>query len=289
MRSITSGLRRLLFLFCVWALVVAGPGRPEAASAGERPRSAAPELVVVEQGGLPIILSAPHGGKEAIPGAPPRENKDAFRFLTGGDLHTLELAQKVAAALEKRLHARPYLVLARFQRKYVDANRAAQDAYESPQAKPHYDAYHAALRAACQEVARQWGRGLMVDLHGQSVEQEGIFRGTASGASMGEAIERFGPGVLNGPNSIAGDLERRGYKLIPAANEGQKEGRFNGGYITRTYGRRELSIDAIQLEFGAALRASQRLDRTASDVAAAIETFARAYLPASKLQPEKKR
>ena len=40
------------------------------------------DLVLVQQGTMPIILTAPHGGREAIPGIPPREDKskdEAFR------------------------------------------------------------------------------------------------------------------------------------------------------------------------------------------------------------------
>ena len=35
------------------------------------------ELVVVERGTLPIVLTAPHGGREAIPGVAPRDVKRA--------------------------------------------------------------------------------------------------------------------------------------------------------------------------------------------------------------------
>jgi len=44
---------------------------PPVHAAGKAPA----DLVLVRQGELPIILTAPHGGREAIPGIAPRDTK----------------------------------------------------------------------------------------------------------------------------------------------------------------------------------------------------------------------
>jgi hypothetical protein len=59
-----------------------------------------------------------------------------------------------------------------------------------------------------------------------------------------------------------------------------RESRYSGGHTAQTYGSyRAAGIDAIQLEFGTRLRARDNVDRTATDVAAAIRVFAKEYLP----------
>jgi N-formylglutamate amidohydrolase len=246
---------------------------------------ASPEgLRVFQTGDLPIILSAPHGGREAIPGVPQRRGDAARKFATVRDENTAELAESLGAALQKNLGAKPYLVIARFARKYADANRPAADAYESPAAQACYEAYHQALRTACREVRDRWGGGLLVDLHGQAAEGETVFRGTGGGQTVALLRQRCGSDALCGPNSLLGYLEDHGYRVVPARKSDQREDpRFNGGYIVRTYGGTAgPGVDAIQLELGTQLRARARLEQTAADLARAIQVFARAYLPLRK-------
>ena len=109
-------------------------------------------LITVWAGALPIILAAPHGGREPIAGMVVRQGQGVARFTMERDSNTAELAEQVADKLNRQFHARPFLIVARFERKYVDANRAPAHASESPEAKPYYDAYHLALRQACRLV-----------------------------------------------------------------------------------------------------------------------------------------
>ncbi len=249
-------------------------------------------LITVQKGDLPIILSAPHGGRKAIPGAKAREGgANIAQFVTGRDENTAELTEKLADAIEKQLGARPYVVIARFERKYCDPNRPAKDSYEDKLAAPHYDAYHAALKAACKEVKEKWGRGLLLDIHGQGAKADGIFRGTASGKTVEALLKKFGNPALLGPDSVIGHLARHGYPVIPdpTANTeqiGDEDKRYNGGYIVRTYGQAELAIDAIQLELGGQLRSKEKMQKTADDIAAAVKAFDQAYLPAKKIKTE---
>ncbi len=77
-----------------------------------------------------------------------------------------------------------------------------------------------------------------------------------------------------------GQLAAKGYKIEPGGTANDRERRYTGGYTTRTYGsHRGSRIDAIQLEFGTNLRSRINLERTANDLAEAIEIFAKAYLP----------
>jgi N-formylglutamate amidohydrolase len=242
------------------------------------------KLLLVKKGTLPIILSAPHGGRTPIPGVPVREGKGVDKFVTGADTDTDHLAEKLAAAIRKELGGEPYMVVAQFQRRNVDANRPPEQAYESEKAKPVYDAYHKAVKDACDDVRKQWGRGFLIDIHGQAGEKDTIFRGTAGRKSLKDLETRFGMKAVNGPNSIFGALEKKGYKIFPPGTSDEAEDkRYSGGFITSHYGSSNgTAIDSIQMEFGTNLRKKEAIDKTAADTAAAIKLFAKEYLPLEK-------
>jgi N-formylglutamate amidohydrolase len=236
-------------------------------------------LVTLWAGTLPIILSAPHGGREPISGIPVRMGRGVAQFTTERDSNTAELAEQLAITLGSKMGARPFLIVARFERKYIDANRAPGDAYEDLHARPYYEAYHRSLDEACSAVRNRWGRGLLIDLHGQSVEKETIFRGTANGKSVADLERRFGREAITGGKSVLGQLALKGYKIAPDFAS-DTERRYTGGYTIRNYGSHHgTGIDAMQLELGTTLRERRNLERTANDFAEAIAVFARHYLP----------
>lgn len=236
------------------------------------------KLLSVWAGTLPLILSAPHGGREPIPGVPARRGVGVAQFTTGRDNNTDELTEAVALKLGERLGIKPFVIIARFDRKFLDVNRPAAGAFESAAAKPFYDAYHRALGESSEKVRAQWGGGLLLDIHGQGAEVETIYRGTDNGETVAALVQRHGKEAISGPKSIFGQLAAKGYKVLPDPSGSER--RYVGGYTARTYGsHRGTRIDAIQLELGTRLRAKANLDRTASDLAQAIEVFARQYLP----------
>lgn len=245
------------------------------------PKQNMAKLITVRKGTLPIVLSAPHGGSLAISGVTDRTGNGATKFVVVQDTGTDKLATKLAEAIEKRMNGKPYLVVAHFRRKQVDVNRPAKDAYEADAAKPVYDAYHQALKQATDAVQKEWGGGLLIDIHGQGKDREAIFRGTNDGKTVLHLTMKFGKEAFTGPKSLVGLLAAHGYKIIPACDSTDLENpSFSGGYIVQTYGSRNGgAIDAIQLETGAKMRSSANVDQTAADLAEAIVTFAKAYLP----------
>jgi N-formylglutamate amidohydrolase len=157
-------------------------------------------------------------------------------------------------------------------------------AVEDPKAKPFYDAYHQALADFTKEVQKDWGRGLLIDLHGQGAEADAIFRGTSNGRTVTALTDRFGKAAVTGPKSVFGQLAAQGVRVIPANDSDDTEDRrYNGGHIVRTYGSHDgNAVDAIQLELGGKLRAKAKLDDTAGKIAEAVRVFAAEYLPAEK-------
>ena len=143
-----------------------------------------------------------------------------------------------------------------------------------------YEAYHKAVKAACDDVTKTWGRGLLLDLHGQGAKADAVFRGTRNLKTVALLKDRFGKKALTGPDSVFGVLAKKGYEVVPANDSDDAEDkRFTGGYTVATYGT---DLDAIQLELGGDFRAKKKLDTTANDLADAVRVFATEYLPAEK-------
>jgi len=238
------------------------------------------EFVAIQAGQLPIILSAPHGGQAEIPGVPPRKGagikKGASGFRTERDVNADQLAVEVASALETKMGKKPYYVVAKFHRRFADANRPANIAYEDPKAGQIYDAYHQALARFCDAIHKNFGYGLVLDFHGQSSVRDTVFRGTQNGTTDHALVQRFGEKVHVGPNSFCGLLTTQGITVKPTDASRETAG-FTGGYIVQTCGARE-GIGAIQLEFGFDLRKKENLKTTAAKVADAIAAFAKLYL-----------
>jgi len=182
---------------------------------------------------LPIILTAPHGGRAAVPGIVVRRGVDVPQFTTERDSNTAELTELIGVKVTALLGTRPFLVVAHFERKFIDANRTEGNAFESAAAKPYYDAYHSALREALNQVRQRWGGGLLLDIHGQGTEPDTIFRGTNNGKSTARMLRRFGMVAVTGAKSILGHMVAEGYRVEPT--DGYEQ-RYAGGYTTQTYG-----------------------------------------------------
>lgn len=242
--------------------------------------------ITVEAGELPIILTAPHGGRDAIPGASERAGNEAARFTSKADLNTDKIAEKLADALEQKLGRRPYVVIARFHRKYLDANRGSEDAYESAEAKAVYEAYHAAIESARREVISRWGRGVLLDIHGQALLPGAVLRGTQNGKTASHLVSRSGREALYGETSLFGQLAKQDFTVVPPIGSIDLEHpKYNGGYTVGTHGSASGgTVDAIQLELGRGYRDTEAVSDTADKLANAIAIFAKKYLPVEAQQ-----
>jgi len=239
------------------------------------------DLVLARPGTMPLILSAPHGGIEPIPGVPARSTGTTAR-----DIRTDELTLAVSQRVESLLCSTPYVVVARFHRLYLDANRAPHLAFEHPDAAPHYAAYHASIRQYVAEVRQSYPTGgLLLDIHGQGMDPSTIHRGTRDGLTVRKLLETSGAEALVGARSIFGRLEASGYSVYPAtisSGGSVEDPRYRGGHIVATYGSHtDDGVDAIQLEIGSSFRSESALPQLADDLGGAIADFAAAYLGAN--------
>ncbi len=200
-------------------------------------------FVLVEQGDLPIVLSAPHGGEVAMAGIPERQSG-----ANDLDENTLQLAlaiQKEFTTLTGGKKA--YLVAGLVSRRYVDFNRAAGRAYESDAVAPVYEAYHAALNSAVKEAKDRVGtKALLIDIHGQSADVTKVYRGTQDGQTADLALV-----CLSTPAGLIATMEQKGLPVHPGTASGWEPADYNGGYIVRTSGLKGRGgINAVQFEFG---------------------------------------
>jgi N-formylglutamate amidohydrolase len=249
------------------------------------------DLVLVRHGTLPIVLSVPHGGRLDIPGVPTRDPPDSRRraafakwggFHAGGDPNTDVLAIGIAAEIQKLTGHAPFLVLAKFKREYVDANRPAELGYAAAAAAPYYERYHRALREYVDEIRRTHSAGLLLDVHGEGKDPDVLIRGTANGRTVTQLVRRAGAESITGPRGLFGQLEAEGFKVFPSNRasiwDGSENAGFNGGFIVNTYGSQNTDgIDAVQLEFGTRYRRSEEVEKSAIHAARAIVAFYKVY------------
>lgn len=237
-----------------------------------------------QPGELPIILSAPHGGKLDLPDVPPRAGeglkKQPGGFVTSRDTATEDLVLKVSAAIEAKFGKKPYLVASRVHRKYLDPNREASAAYEDPAAKAVYDDYHKSLAEFCRDVQKAHRQGLLLDLHGQGSAKDTVFRGTRHGLTVALLRERYGEAAHSGEASLFGRLKSLGWTVHPDPRDGKEQAGYTGGFIVQTYGSHQgYGIDAIQLEFGGDYRATEAArEKTATTLTEAVADYAVRYL-----------
>jgi hypothetical protein len=280
--------------------VVAFETAAVAPGVGERYVGAA-EYVEYLPGDLPIVLSAGHGGTLR-----PASIPDRTQGVTTQDRNTVELALRLADALEARLGGRPHLVLSHLHRIKLDPNRELGEAAQgNPVAGRAWWEYHAFLERARSTVEEDHGEGLYVDVHGhghviprvelgyllsaatlalddaslsapEQVERSSL-RGLVrpSGATLAE--------LVRGPLSLGARLLDEGIPAVPspAAPSPGSDPYFSGGYSTARYGSRDGGgVSGIQVEahFPGVRDTDENRTRFAGILADALMEFFRDHL-----------
>jgi N-formylglutamate amidohydrolase len=250
-------------------------------------------LVSRRRGTLPVILSCPHAGSRQPDDVPEERdesnpNPECRPVKKLSDLHTREITTRVAQRLLDIFGEAPYVVIAEFHRRYIDANREAECAYDVPAARQYYDEYHNTLRNFVDEIrAETGGVGLFFDIHGTLVIEEDpadLYLGTDNKNSIARLLQ-FDPQALWRRRSLRGFLgpEAAGYEISPKQPDQAENKEVDGGHTVRTYGSSTPNgIDAIQLEIAAPIRNDNDL-RAAfiENLAYAIGNFAARYVTQS--------
>ena len=267
-------LRSFLFLILFTLLLACKSGSDEIESPQTDPLETSVQwndFVTFKTGNIPLIILAPHGGDLKPQWIDDRGCPDS-KLLQ--DQYTLGIALQI----EQELNAmgyQPYMVLAKMHRIKIDLNRSLNTALcEDKTAVPLWELFHNQITAFQNDISTMHGRGILIDLHGQSHPEQRIelgyllngqmlrdFEANSTDYSNQASIKSLisnNPQQVNfeqliiGDNSLGTLLEFKGFDAVPSnSDQAPLENQlfFSGGHNTINYGSRDSgSIDAIQVE-----------------------------------------
>lgn len=223
------------------------------------------DLYAIRRGDGPLIFSVPHAGTYLPPAIDARLT-DAARRLPDTDWHVDELydfAPLIGATMIRANTSRYVIDLNRPPRDeslypgqattglcpnvQFDGTPIYRDALPVPakevaaRREAYWQPYHDALMAEIARVKARHGLALLYDCHSIASRVPRLFEGTLPDLNLGTVHDAScDPGLQD---AIAQVMRDSG--LTHAVN-----GRFVGGYITRTYGRPAEGIHAVQMEKG---------------------------------------
>ncbi len=219
------------------------------------------------QGDIPIIFSTPHGGENK-----PDDIDDRTSGVFDMDDYTLELTVEIVKEFQNITGKTPYTIIANISRTKVDLNRKENEAYEDIRAKKVYDQFHNFIQSSEKEIDEKYGKGLYIDIHGQSHPKgylefgylllndvlklhDSSLKDYQDKTSI-KTLSRFSNECfleqLKGANSMGTLMCNEGYDSVPSKKipYATDDNYFEGAYDTIRYGSLEGgNISGIQIEF----------------------------------------
>lgn len=257
------------------AVACAGDGTPGLVPPGPAPTPVHDVVpwVSAQDGSMPLVLVAPHGGTLAPAELPDR---DCPACVTVNDANTRLLALAIADAFQQRAGVRPFVVANLLSRLKFDANRDLAEATDGyAPLTPLWNLFHTRIDSAKARATRVHPRALLVDLHGHAHAIQRLelgYRLTASTLRLPDAqlapmlvassIARLdvdavsgdaGVALLRGARSLGTRFSAAGVPAVPSAAAPSPlvgEAYFDGGYNTDRHGSLGGigAVDAVQLE-----------------------------------------
>jgi hypothetical protein len=237
------------------------------------------DYTIFKTGNIPLLIIAPHGG-DLKPQWLDDRNCENSKIVQ--DRYTLEIALQIEQELNT-LGFQPFLVLSKMHRIKIDLNRSLETALcKDKSAMPLWMVFHNQIDIFQNEISSSYGRGLIIDLHGQSHPEERIELGYLLNGSMLRDLEQNATDYSNqvsiknlisnhpkqtsfqqllvGENSLGTLLSEQDFAAVPSQSDQaplESQLFFSGGHNTINYGSRDSgTIDAIQVELNrAGLRA----------------------------------
>jgi hypothetical protein len=218
-------------------------------------------------GDLPIVIAAPHGGREK-----PAEIPDRAEGTFAYDTNTQELARAVADVFLKRTGRRPHVVICRVHRRKVDCNREVVEAAGGNElAGKVWSDFQGFIDSARAAAVAQHRRGFFIDLHGHGhkdqrlevgyLHRRELFAKTDAEISQPEVIAAGSlrafalnskltyAQLLRGPLSFGALMEKEGFPSTPSpAKPLPSDPYFAGGHNVQRHARYASSFAGLQIE-----------------------------------------
>ena len=215
-------------------------------------------------GDIPLIISAPHGGR-----INPSDIPDRKYGTTVMDTNTDKLARLIAAEFKEKYGKTPHVIICDLRRSKVDCNRDLKEgAQGNPDAEKTWHSFHDFIKEAQKKILEKHKFGFYVDLHAhghaiQRLELGYLLKGkelkyddkkinklvdkssikTLSGLSRESFAE-----ILRGKNSLGAFFAVHKIPSVPSPmhpHPGDNK-YFNGGFNTREYCKEKFS--GLQVE-----------------------------------------
>jgi hypothetical protein len=249
------------------------------------------------RGTMPIILTCPHGGLESPPSVKEREEtktpSNCGNFTKNRDLETDTITEGIAEKILELTGLSPYVVTAKFHRKFIDANRNLDCAFTDSDAKEFYEEYHNRISDYVSQILEENNnRGFLFDIHGiKELEKDpaDIYLGTANNKSLqpnfnrANIFKRHGlHGLLRASRhqiGLGGANTVFEYRVSPANENAKETDRVRGGFTVREYAEKS-KINCIQIEIADTIRDNEeKRGFVIEDLAFAMINFVRRHSP----------
>jgi formiminoglutamase len=223
-----------------------------------------PAWLTIERREAPLIISIPHAGVDLLALAPRFTSQWLAR--RDADWH-IPLLYDFAAALGATV------VRTSLSRSIIDVNRnpegaslypgqattelcptttfdgeplyrpgkAPDEAEIAERRRAYFEPYHAALGGEIARLKQRHGRVALYDAHSIRSRIPRLFDGE---------LPLFNLGTNNGAACSAPLRQRLGGVLTQSGETHVVDGRFKGGWITRSFGKPEDGVEAVQMELG---------------------------------------
>jgi hypothetical protein len=220
-------------------------------------------------GNYPLIITVPHGGY-----LQPPEMADRTCGATDNDLYIQETARYIRDSIYARTGKYPHVIFSLLKRTKLDANREINEATcGDPISAISYNEYQNFIDSAKAIVLRDYGKGLLLDLHGHGhtiqrieigyvltsddlAQTDAVLNGStyidkSSVKYLASIVPMTFSQLIRGPKSMGQFYEESGYPTVPSPSQPNpgSDSYFNGGYTVETHGSKNGgTIDGIQNE-----------------------------------------
>jgi hypothetical protein len=243
---------------------------------------------------MPVILTCPHDGAQSPAGVEERTDEATpagCQFTKLRDLETAQITESVAQKILDLTGLSPYVVIASFHRRFIDANRPVECAFNDSDARPFYDEYHGRITGYVNEIRQQNGNhGFLFDIHGKRLiesDPADIYLGTDNGGSLLPGFDRDNLFMQHGFAGLLMSVSREiegapappafQYRVSPANATTPENASVDGGFTIRHYGA---FINSIQVELADTVRLDdEKRLFVVEDLAFSIINFVRRYTP----------